>query len=282
MGDFDRNDNQTSTGSGGSLDAGATGTGSVLDAFKGAGQGTHGAAQTAPDGKPEAPGGSTQNNQAHAELKAWGAQLSKELKENKDAVNSLAKFEDITGLASSYLELEKKLGTMATIPGEKASKEELDAFYKRLGKPDAAEKYGFKQEREAEKSFAKAAFEANLSDSQAKAMFDFVVKAGESQQQLYKQMIVQQAKETDAALQKEYGNLFQTKMENYTKALKLFGDEAVFKQMEDTGLAYNQSFVRMFVKIGEALGESKTALADAAGGQTGVKEVSKGGKFSFF
>ncbi len=282
MDDFDRNDNQTSTGSGGNSATGATGTGSVLDAFKGAGQGTQGAVQTATDGKPETPGGSTQEKQAHTELKAWGAQLSKELKENKDAVKALAKFEDISGLANSYLELEKKLGTMATIPGEKASKEELDAFYKRLGKPEAAEKYSFKQEREAEKSFAKAAFEANLSDSQAKAMFDFVVKAGESQQQLYKQMIVQQAKETDAALQKEYGNLFQAKMENYTKALKLFGDEAVFKQMEDTGLAYNQSFVRMFVKIGEALGESKTALADAAGGQTGVKEVSKGGKFSFF
>ena len=282
MDDFDRNDNQTSTGSGGNSATGATGTGSVLDAFKGAGQGTQGAAQAATDGKPETATGSTQEKQAHTELKAWGAQLSKELKENKDAVKALAKFEDISGLANSYLELEKKLGTMSTIPGEKASKEELDAFYKRLGKPEAAEKYSFKQEREAEKSFAKAAFEANLSDSQAKAMFDFVVKAGESQQQLYKQMIVQQAKETDAALQKEYGNLFQAKMENYTKALKLFGDEAVFKQMEDTGLAYNQSFVRMFVKIGEALGESKTALADAAGGQTGVKEVSKGGKFSFF
>ena len=46
------------------------------------------------------------------ELKAWGAQLSKELKENKDAVKALAKFEDISSLASSYIELEKKLGSM--------------------------------------------------------------------------------------------------------------------------------------------------------------------------
>ena len=68
-----------------------------------------------------------------AELKAWGAQLSKELKENKDVVKALAKFEDISSLASSYIELEKKLGTMHTLPGEKATKEELDAFYKKLG-----------------------------------------------------------------------------------------------------------------------------------------------------
>ena len=106
MDDFDRNDNQTSTGSGGNSATGATGTGSVLDAFKGAGQGTQGAAQTATDGKPETATGSTQEKQAHTELKAWGAQLSKELKENKDAVKALAKFEDISGLANSYLELQ--------------------------------------------------------------------------------------------------------------------------------------------------------------------------------
>jgi len=93
------------------------------------------------------------------ELKAWGAQLSKELKENKDAVKALAKFEDISSLASSYIELEKKLGSMHTLPGEKATKEELDAFYKKLGKPDAADKYGFKQEWDAEKRFAEAAYE---------------------------------------------------------------------------------------------------------------------------
>lgn len=282
MGAFDQNDNQTSMGSSGSSGAGVTGAGSVYDAFKSAGQGTQGSTKTAAGGQPGSDTGSTQAPPAQTELKAWGAQLSKELKENKDAVKALAKFEDITGLASSYLELEKKLGTMASIPGEKASKEELEAFYRKLGKPEAAQKYAFKQDTEAEKSFAQAAFDAHLSDAQAKAIYDFVVKAGEGQQQLYKEMLKKQAQESDALLKKEYGNLFEAKTRSYTNALKLFGDDAVFKYMEETGIAYNPSFVRMFVKIGEALGESRTAIGSTAGSQTGVKEVSKGGTFSFF
>ena len=282
MDGFDQNDNQTSMGSGGNSGAGATGAGSVFDAFKGAGQPTHGGTQESAGGQSEPGSGSTQAQQAHAELKAWGAQLSKELKENKDAVKALAKFEDISGLASSYLELEKKLGTMAAIPGEKADKEELESFYRKLGKPEAAQKYTFKQESEAEKSFAQAAFDAHLSDAQAKAMYDFVVKAGEGQQQQYKELLKRQAQESDALLKKEYGNLFEAKMGNYTNALKLFGNDEVFKYMEETGVAYNPSFVRMFVKIGEALTESRTALGGSTGGQTGVKEVSKGGTFSFF
>lgn len=282
MDGLDQNDNQTSMGSGGSSGAGSTGAGSVFDAFKGVGQPTQGSTQEPTGGQSESGTGSTQAQQAHAELKAWGAQLSKELKENKDAVKALAKFEDISGLANSYLELEKKLGTMAAIPGEKASKEEREAFYRKLGKPEAVQKYTFNQGSEAEKGFAQAAFDAHLSDAQAKAMYDFVVKAGRGQRQHYAELLKQQSQECDALLKKEYGNLFEAKMGNYTNALKLFGSDEVFKYMEETGVAFNPSFVRMFVKIGEALAESRTALGSGAGSQTGIKEVSKGGTFSFF
>lgn len=216
------------------------------------------------------------------ELKAWGAQLSKELKENKDAVKALAKFEDISSLASSYIELEKKLGSMHTLPGEKATKEELDAFYKKLGKPDAADKYGFKQEWDAEKRFAEAAYEANLSDAQAKSLYAFFHKIGEDQQAQLAEAVKKQAEETDAALKKEFGNKVSEKMEQYTKGLKAFGSDSIFSQLEQTGLAYHPDFVKMFIKIGEALGESRTVLGDGKAPTGGITSARDGGTFSFF
>ena len=216
------------------------------------------------------------------ELKAWGAQLSKELKENKDAVKALAKFEDISSLASSYIELEKKLGTMHTLPGEKATKEELDAFYKKLGKPDAADKYGFKQEWDAEKRFAEAAYEANLSDAQAKSLYAFFHKIGEDQQAQLAEAVKKQAEETDAALKKEFGNKVREKMEQYTKGLKAFASDSIFSQLEQTGLAYHPDFVKMFIKIGEALGESRTVLGDGKAPTGGITSARDGGTFSFF
>ena len=216
------------------------------------------------------------------ELKAWGAQLSKELKENKDAVKALAKFEDISSLASSYIELEKKLGSMHTLPGEKATKEELDAFYKKLGKPDAADKYGFKQEWDAEKRFAEAAYEANLSDAQAKSLYAFFHKIGEDQQAQLAEAVKKQAEETDAALKKEFGNKVSEKMEQYTKGLKAFASDSIFSQLEQTGLAYHPDFVKMFIKIGEALGESRTVLGDGKAPTGGITSARDGGTFSFF
>ena len=216
------------------------------------------------------------------ELKAWGAQLSKELKENKDAVKALAKFEDISSLASSYIELEKKLGSMHTLPGEKATKEELDAFYKKLGKPDAADKYGFKQEWDAEKRFAEVAYEANLSDAQAKSLYAFFHKIGEDQQAQLAEAVKKQAEESDAALKKEFGNKVSEKMELYTKGLKAFGSDSIFSQLEKTGLAYHPDFVKMFIKIGEALGESRTVLGDGNASTRGITSARDGGTFSFF
>ena len=277
MGELDQNNgNQTPQGNG-SGETQATGT-SVLDAFKGAGSGGN---QEPTNGNDNAKSGQANKEAETYALKAWGAQLSKELKENEEAVKVLSKFEDISGLAHSYIELEKKQGSMHTIPGEKATQEELDAFYKRLGKPEAADKYSFDQKYEAEKRFAEAAFKANLSDKQAKELYDFFLNIGQSQQAQYKEIIVKKAQETDALLQKEYGNLFEQKIGNYTKALKLLGGGEVMKQLEETGLAYDPGFVKLMINAGEALGESKAVIGNGTT-PNGIKSAREGGTFSFF
>ena len=45
---------------------------------------------------------------------------------------------------TSYRNLEQKLGSMITVPGEKATPEEQQRFYKALGVPEKADGYQFK------------------------------------------------------------------------------------------------------------------------------------------
>ena len=144
------------------------------------------------------------------------------------------------------------------------------------------DKYGFKQEWDAEKRFAEAAYEANLSDAQAKSLYAFFHKIGEDQQAQLAEAVKKQAEETDAALKKEFGNKVSEKMEQYTKGLKAFGSDSIFSQLEQTGLAYHPDFVKMFIKIGEALGESRTVLGDGKAPTGGITSARDGGTFSFF
>ena len=57
---------------------------------------------------------------------AWMAQLGNIDTEKAEA---LSKFEKIGDLANNYLELQKKLGSSLTKPGDDASAEEKEAFY---------------------------------------------------------------------------------------------------------------------------------------------------------
>ena len=71
-------------------------------------------------------------------------------------------------------------------------------------------------------------------------------------------------------------------MEQYTKGLKAFASDSIFSQLEQTGLAYHPDFVKMFIKIGEALGESRTVLGDGKAPTGGITSARDGGTFSFF
>ena len=104
---------------------------------------------------------------------------------------------------------------------------------------------------------------------------------GESQKTQYGELLAKKAKEADALLQKEYGNLFEQKIGNYTKALKLLGGGEVMKQLEETGLAYDPGFVKLMINAGEALGESKAVIGNGTT-PNGIKSAREGGTFSFF
>lgn len=65
--------------------------------------------------------------------------ISDEYKSSK----SLEPYKDLNGLVKSHIELNKTMGSSIRVPGEEATPEELEKFYSKLGRPEAADKYEF-------------------------------------------------------------------------------------------------------------------------------------------
>jgi hypothetical protein len=206
---------------------------------------------------------------------AWMAQLGNVEAEKAE---KLSKFEKIGDLANNYLELEKKLGSSIVKPGDDASDEEREAFYRALGKPESADKYSI--EGEQAEMFRKMAYENNLTDAQAKAFFKSLQEVGNNAIAQQKAAFDAQAKDTQAALQKEYGKDYPTKIEMLKRGVAAYGGEKMGAKLQQAGLLGDYDVVKMFILLGEQSAEAGSP-GNTKGKANGYKTTAEGGTFNF-
>ena len=131
---------------------------------------------------------------------------------------------DAAKLAEGYQSLEKRLGSMTSLPGEKATPEERDAFFKQLGWPADPKAYEFARpegmpaevpydEGMADR-FKQWANEARLPKAAAQALHDQYVKQFAEDVQAYQAELQTKAKAAHDTLTKEWGA---PGTEDYTK-----------------------------------------------------------------
>lgn len=271
MGDQITTDNSSAQGV-----AGNTGTQQTL-------QGALAAQQTAkPDVKPatgEKTEGSAEGNAAAPGLPTWMEQLPEDIRGNADIVKQLQKFQKIGEVAKAYTELESKLGTSVNLPGKNATQEELNSFYEKLGRPKTADKYSIADKDAAD--FRQLAFDANLTDAQAKAVYDKLKSAGMAAVQSQAQAQEKQLHDTEELLQKEYGSSYQSKLTMLTRGITTFGGPDVQKALTEAGLVYNPGIVKMFIALGEMAAEAGTPVRGENGGAGQYKSTAEGGSFEF-
>ncbi len=223
-------------------------------------------------GNKDAADGKGENKVTHP---AWMAQLGNI---EAESAEKLSKFEKIGDLAKNYLELEGKLGNSLVKPGEGASAEEVDAFYRALGKPESADKYTI--EGENTDLFRKMAYDNNLTDEQAKAIYASLREVGTNMLEQQKAAFAQQAKETQKVLQAEYGKDYSTKIEMLKRGVATYGGKEVADALQQAGLLANQHIVKMFILLGEQSQEA----GSPGNGRTkadGYKSIQQGGYLSF-
>lgn len=237
-----------------------------------------GAQGTAPEPKPATRETGEGNGTAAVKPAAWTNQLPEELRGNPELLARLAKFQKLGDMASSYLELEGKLGKAAPIPDRNAPAAERAAFWKRLGKPETKEGYSIAKQENGE-VFLEAAHAANLTDEQATAVFEHIRKLGETQLAAVQERQARQYAETEAVLKKEYGEKYPEKVELLRRGLKLAGDD-VGPLLNRAGVAGHPGIVRAFITLGELTAESGSPRS-RGGGPDGPKSIRDGARFSF-
>jgi hypothetical protein len=186
------------------------------------------------------------------------------LSEDLRAEPSLANFKDINSLAKSYASAQKMIGAdKIVIPGKYATPDEWKQVYSKLGLPESADKYEYKfgenkaVSDEFVKEFTLNAHKNGVLPHQAQEMLSYIDQLTSSS--LSKAQEDQKAQIAGALsnLRSEWGNTYDQEI-NYAKSgLKAFADEDTLKFLDSSGLGDNPAIIKLFNKIGKAIGEDK-------------------------
>lgn len=170
----------------------------------------------------------------------------------------------IGSLAQSYVHAQKSFGAnKIVIPGEAASPEEMNAFFKALGRPDEEDGYqhdkisipdGIFLDEEKLKHFKKVAYENGLNQKTFSAILEFDIKRAEEQQKIIAAEKNAEYHSTLGKLRAEFGANFETVVDQCNKAMETFGLTEVLRE---NGLLNNYTIIKALAGIGEKISESK-------------------------
>ncbi len=153
-------------------------------------------------------------------------------------------------IVKSYFELEKSQGGRTKIPTEQSSKEEVEAFYRSTGRPDAPEGYEIKdvpgnvsRDEESENALRAIAFEKGC----PKDTFEALVKNFYQRQS---DALVASKIEGEALLKAEWETKYDENIEIAQRACKELGGEDFMKALDQTGFGNLPAFIKTFHNIG--------------------------------
>lgn len=163
----------------------------------------------------------------------------------------------------SYIELEKTLGKeKIPVPGDNASPEEMDLFFKKLGRPDTPDAYkidlpdGAELNDEAFKMYKGIAHKAGLTNKQ----FDGLVRAAlEAEQGIAEKMAADFQAQLDASrkeLQQDWGEKYNENVHKADLALEKSGIKGIWEWADRAGIRNDPTFTRLMAHYGNALSEN--------------------------
>ena len=193
-----------------------------------------------------------------------GQHLPEDLRENE----TLSKFKDVGSLSSSYLELQKMVGSRDKIPTEESTEDEVNSFYNKLGRPESPDAYdikvpdeggtGMKYDQKLYSDFLQTAHQSGLTNKQAQDAIDFYAKMNEDSS-INSEAQMQQAKvDAETALKKEWGvKEYDRNLAISRRAFNRFADDDLKKFVQESGVSNNVSLIRFLHKIGKSFSDPK-------------------------
>ena len=195
--------------------------------------------------------------------KGFYGSLSEELRGNP----SMSKFEKSSNedIANSYISLQSKISAKGlTIPNKNAPKEEIDAFYTALGRPDTADGYqltvpqdlheSIVSNAESQKVFKGWCHELGLSNENAQILHSKYMTELSNVLKQQDEADTKAINEAETILRSRWGTTYDGKLALATKVVDKFGGEKVFELFKG-GLGANPLVLEMLSNIGDKLSE---------------------------
>lgn len=256
-------------------------TGPDLPADPGAGDNPN-AGTTPGEGAPVSQEGGPEGDAG--EIPKYHDQFSDDLKGHK----SLTKFQTVSDLGRSYVELEGKMGGMIAIPGEEASDEELAAFRGKLGIPESPDKYDLSLDEgfpdyvktglaDSEESLRKHLHNAGVSQEAAQVIYGWLASELKAGGEALNAVKTKRQNEAEAALKAKWGDSVTENKRIMEDAVNAFGTDEFKTRATEEGWVNDPVFMETFYQIGLNLKEDSFLTGgkprpDTGGLNTGAKQ----------
>lgn len=203
----------------------------------------------------------------------WFTSLPDEFKANPYVAQS----KDLAGFVKSAIDTKSMVGAnVIKLPGEKATEQELNDFYSKLGRPADATAYTPTVQPKVENLLDKPVLEAmqtqfhklGLSEAQGKGILDAYMgilntgfEASEAQQTATREQGV-------ATLKQEWGPQFDNNVKTAQLALRQLGGDELVAEINASGFGNNVAFIKFMHTVGMKLLDD-SAVGGEGGGAFG-------------
>ncbi len=191
----------------------------------------------------------------------WKDGVERELRFSKEGNDRLARFNDPSIMATSYLRYENSQNDRVKIPTDESSAEEKSAFYNGLGRPEKPDGYtqpkvgeGQEVNKEFFGGMSAIAHEAGITDSQFSKMAERYVVFEQQIKEAEVNEFNRYKEEADRKLHETYGADYDANIELSKRAYTEYASDEL-KALLDTdkfvGIRNEPAFIDMMVNIGK-------------------------------
>jgi hypothetical protein len=208
----------------------------------------------------------TDNQDQATVVSDWRESLDATVKQHP----SLQNFKTPGDLAKSWVEAQKLIGRdKIPVPGEKATKEDWDMVFDRLGRPKHKEDYGVDPIKlpegypEPDKAFMDdfkgKAYELGMLPAQVNGLYKWFMDNQINQFNQYGESRKQERGEAENALRKMWGKAFEQNFTIAEQAVNKYGTEKFINKLKQTGLNNDPDMVQFIADMAKNFSEDKIA-----------------------
>lgn len=183
---------------------------------------------------------------------------------------AIAKYKSVGDMAKGFVEAQKLIGVdKIPVPGEKATKEDWDMVFDRLGRPKAADGYtlpslkfpdGYPAPKdEFMKEFKTKALELGMLPAQVNGLYEWFMNEQIGEFNQFGQARETERSQAENSLRKLWGKAFEQNYAIAEQAVNKYGSEKFVNKLKETGLNNDPDMIEFIANMAKNLSEDKIA-----------------------